>query len=160
MRNSVLKIFLCLAMTILSQGIMHSQIRIISQQKRDSVARAARTLSAAEGLSFDSLRVDFGTVRESDAPVMAKFRFVNTGRTSLTVRSLSTSCSCVKATLSRYVLKPGESAEITAEYDQKGHPGRHDRYIYMFMADRNDGPSRLAATVMLTGLVVENGEGR
>ncbi len=136
---------------------MHSQMRIISKEKRDSVIQSARKLTSIAELSFDSLSVDFGVAAESDSPITAKFHFVNKGSSKITISGVTTSCSCLTATLSRYNLSPGQSAEIIAKYDQTGHPGRHDRYVYLYVSDAKTGSSTLAATVMLTGVVIPQG---
>lgn len=148
---------LCLVMILSSQGIMRSQMRIIPKEKRDSVIQSTRKLFSIEGLAFDSLSVNFGLANENDAPIPVKYRFSNSGKSDINLSGISTSCSCLKATLSKRMLKPGESAEIVAEYNQKGHPGRHDRYIYLYCKDPKSGESSLSATLMLSGTVVSEG---
>ncbi len=137
---------------------MRSQMRIISSQVRDSLSQDMRKISSIGELVFDTMTINYGVVSEDDAPITRVFRFVNKGNYAITLKGITTSCSCLKASLSKYTIKPGESAEISTEYNQKGHPGRHDRYIYLYTADSKSGASKLAATVMMTGVVTPVGE--
>lgn len=154
MIRNILKMLLCLVVTVSSQGILHSQIRIIPQQYRDSLQNATRKLSSDPSFVFDSLTLNYGSVKENDARIKKVFHFVYKGKSVVTISGITTSCSCVTATASRMTLKPGESCDITAIYNQKGHPGRHDRYLYLYVSENGGRQSKMVATLLMTGVVV------
>lgn len=144
----------CLLMAFSASGL-HAQMRILPRSTVDSLARAysgPREWSIEEML-FDSLRVRKPATYEDAEPIKASFRFRNKSSESLVIKRLETSCSCVDAVMEQRVIAPGDYALIDVTYRQKGHPGVHDRYIFLYTEkDGEDSPCAILAlsTLVLT----------
>lgn len=140
------------AMAISASG--HAQMKILPREKVDSMVRAQQMPRSwsASFLHFDRLMHNAGKVSEKAKPIEAEFRFRNTGREALKIGRISTSCSCVKAEVSPSFIKPGQSATLRAVYNQKGHTGRHPRYISIHLAEPVD---TVIATVVIEAIVTE-----
>lgn len=134
---------------------MHGQMRIIPRSFVDSTAQAMHT--AMDGLEkkmqFDSTVIHLGTVNEDAGPVQATFRYRNISGSPIRILRLTTSCTCVRAVQDRDVLNPGAEGRITVTYDQKGHPGRHDRMISVF-TDLNGGKTPTVTLTLCTDVTV------
>lgn len=140
------------AMAISASG--HAQMKILPREKVDSMVRAQQMPRywSAGFLHFDRLVHNAGKVPEKAKPIEAVFRFSNTGREALKIGRISTSCSCVKAEVNTLFIKPGQSATLRAIYNQKGHTGRHPRYISIHLAEPVD---TVVATVVIDAEVIE-----
>lgn len=124
------------AFLFLLQPQAAAQMRILPRAKVDSLVKAAEgpRYWASSFLECDSLCFDAGEVAENGGPVKVEFRLRNTGREDLLLGRVETSCSCVRATVSPMFLKRDSTAVVRAEYDPKGHPGVHPRYISLYLA--------------------------
>lgn len=113
-----------------------AQMRILPRAKVDSLVKAAEgpRYWASSFLECDSLCYDAGVVSENGGPVRVEYRLRNTGREDLLLGRIETSCSCVRATVSPMFLRRDSTAVVRAEYDPKGHPGLHPRYISLYLA--------------------------
>ena len=151
MRRGLLLLFLILVMAVSSQAGLYAQIRIIPRNSIDSLSQA-RKVSSIDALCFDALSLDYGVVSESGPKVEKTFKFTNVSSSPVVISGVSSSCSCVVTRLERKTVLPAQTCSIDAVYNQKGHPGNHDRYIYLYVSD--NGHSTLAATLSLTGIVV------
>ncbi|MBQ0044678.1 MAG: DUF1573 domain-containing protein, partial [Bacteroidales bacterium] len=127
-----IRIIAIAVMLLLSQAA-GAQIRMLPRERVDSLAAARRTSWCDDRVVFDSLTIHTPQVHQKDAPIVAAFRFTNVGPAALTLDRVETSCSCVRAALSAQVVEPGEECVVDVVYLQRGHPGRHDRYIYVYL---------------------------
>lgn len=75
-------------------------------------------------------------VAEDDDPVVVTFRVSNISGRTIVLDGVHTSCSCVEAEVIPPRLKAGDSAEVRVTYRQKGHPGRHERTIWLSSKDK------------------------
>lgn len=73
-------------------------------------------------ISFDHTSHDFGKV-ESGPTYTTSFKFTNTGKENLYISAADASCGCTVPKWSRDPIKPGESGEISVEFDSKGRVG-------------------------------------
>lgn len=133
---------LCGQMRMLPRSVVDSLVTASSQPKEWCDGR----------LSFESLTVDAGEVPEDAAPVKASFRFRNAGSETLLFDKPQASCSCVSVSLSKTRLRPGAEAVIDVTYRQKGHPGVHDRHVFLYYKDDTSNP---AAALTLHSRVIE-----
>ncbi|MCQ2145127.1 MAG: DUF1573 domain-containing protein [Bacteroidales bacterium] len=127
-----IRIIFIAALLLLSHAVQ-AQIKMLPREKVDSLAAARRTEWCDDRVVFDSLTIHTPQVHQKDAPIVAAFRFRNVGPAALTLEKVETSCSCVRAALSAQVVEPGEECVVDVVYLQRGHPGRHDRYIYIYL---------------------------
>lgn len=124
---------------MLSAGISHAQMRMLPRAKVDSIMQAQESrMWCAPFLSFDSLKVDAGIVQECAEPIEALYRFKNCGTESLSFGRIESSCSCVTASLEPAFVRPDSIATVRVVYNQKNHPGRHPRYIALYLKEPVD----------------------
>jgi len=78
---------------------------------------------------------DFGEVQYGD---LAQYTFVvkNSGKKTLEINRLSTSCACTSAEIEKEVINPGEEVELSVKYDTGLMTGPHgmgdqERIIYI-----------------------------
>lgn len=80
-------------------------------------------------LTFDDKKVDVGEVYEKDSVAVFKFKFLNTGKGTLLVQDVKTSCGCLTAVWPKEQIEPGESGEVFVSYQTWNRPGPFDRDI-------------------------------
>ena len=73
-------------------------------------------------ISFEHTAHDFGRV-ESGPTYTATFKYKNTGKANLYISAAEASCGCTVPTWSKDAIKPGESGEISVNFDSKGRQG-------------------------------------
>jgi hypothetical protein len=79
----------------------------------------------------------FGTVREG-AVVQHVFKFTNTGKVPLLIRSATAQCGCTVPRRPVKPIAPGATGEITVSFDSKGRPGNQRKPV---MVVANTEPS-------------------
>jgi len=80
------------------------------------------TVAAQAQLKWDKPVQKFDRSPE-DREIEARYGFRNTGTTTITIKSLRSSCGCTTAKLEKKVYAPGESGEVTLNFrfgDRKG----------------------------------------
>jgi|694.fasta_scaffold45551_3 hypothetical protein len=78
---------------------------------------------------FDSLTANFGTIAIGET-FLHTFRFRNEGKAPLIIAQVNPSCGCtVPKDWPHDPVAPGESGEITVEFNSKGSPGKIDKSI-------------------------------
>lgn len=78
---------------------------------------------------FDSTTANFGTLAIGEKFVHT-FRFKNDGKAPLIISQVNPSCGCtVPKDWPHDPIAPGESGEITVEFNSKGSPGKIDKNI-------------------------------
>ncbi|MBR4995850.1 MAG: DUF1573 domain-containing protein [Alistipes sp.] len=108
-----------------------AQIKIIPQSVLDSVANP-KTVTGARMVVEGGDVVLFGCISEDSAAWRKVIVWRNGGDKPLTITSVRTSCSCLKAEAERKVVKGGEKATIAVAYYPKGHPGKVEQRIYIY----------------------------
>lgn len=80
-------------------------------------------------IKFDSLVVNFGTLAIGEKFVHT-YKFTNEGKAPLLISQVNPSCGCtVPKDWPHEPVAPGESGEITVEFNSKGSPGKIDKNI-------------------------------
>ncbi len=59
------------------------------------------------------------------------FKFKNTGKTTITISKIKSSCACLPSDLKKRIYKPGESGEIKAELTFGNRKGKLVKNIYV-----------------------------
>ena len=85
---------------------------------------------AAE-IQFNITEYDFGTVNEGEI-VEAKFMVTNSGKTDLVISNVQPSCGCTVPVWPRTPIKPGDSAEVLANFNTAGKPNRQAKTLTLF----------------------------
>lgn len=92
--------------------------------------------SADENVDPDKIAVfkpletefDFGLVNEGEK-VEHTFKFVNTGKVPLVVKSAKSTCGCTVPKKPKEPIKPGAEGEIAVTFDSNGRPGEIRKVI-------------------------------
>lgn len=101
-------------------------------------------------LSLERESICLADLSEDDAPAVRRVMMTNTGAFPVALTGVGTTCSCVRASVSRKFLAPGDTASVVITYNPKDQAGEIDRYVHVFIDGIDDTP---AATVHLTGTV-------
>lgn len=80
-------------------------------------------------ISFDSVTCNFGTIAIGEK-VNHTFRFKNTGKAPLLIAQVTPSCGCTTTKdWPQHPIMPGESGQISVEFNSRGFPGQIDKSI-------------------------------
>ncbi|TAN32523.1 DUF1573 domain-containing protein [Patescibacteria group bacterium] len=92
---------------------------------------APRPRAKIENPAFDFGEIVFGVMATHT------FKLFNNGNAPLEIKRVATSCSCTTAEVSKKMIEPGQSAEISVRYDTKAMGsgphgvGLQERIIYI-----------------------------
>lgn len=81
--------------------------------------------------SYDFGTIVFGTIAEYN------FKVKNSGKETLEIKRVATSCGCTTAKVSQIKINPGETADLSVKYDTAAMgegphgTGKQDRIIYI-----------------------------
>ncbi len=70
-------------------------------------------------IKFDKETIDIGDIVDGEVKVF-KFKFTNTGKTNLIIKSAQGSCGCTIPSPPKEPIAPGESSAISVEFDSAG----------------------------------------
>jgi len=96
---------------------------IITAKKRD-----VEISKGSAEIQFDITEYDFGTVNEGEI-VEAKFIVTNSGKTDLVISNVQPSCGCTVPVWPKTPIKPGDSAEVLANFNTAGKPNRQAKTL-------------------------------
>lgn len=122
---------------------------------RIAVAVIAWTLFAglARGaLVWSSTKIK-GTADAGQQSFAAVFTFKNTGDKPVRLNSIKTSCGCTTATAGKTVYAPGETGELKAKIDLRGHIGHLEKMITVTTDDAPHSPVTLTLDVTVPSIV-------
>lgn len=128
-----------------------AQLKIVPKDKLMSVASPRLSRDSAS-LQFETRRIVAEPLSEDDAPVVYRYPFRNVSSSTLKIRALRSTCTCVAATCDRMEIAPGEMAEISVRYNPKGHPGMFERKVFVYTQE-GQAPS----AVLSLAVTVETG---
>jgi hypothetical protein len=94
---------------------------------------SAQELANAPKGVFNSNIFDFGTIKEGERP---KYNFVltNQGKADLHIRSVRAACGCT-AVKHVSVIKPGQSTDLSVEFNSRGKKNRQNKSITVITND-------------------------
>lgn len=104
--------------------------------------------AAPPRLALAKSSFEFGQITEGEMPT-ATFAIKNTGKSPLLMRKLSAACSCITVTGFKS-LAPGESAEVTLQFNSRGRIGEFDKDAVLITND----PAEPSITLQISGTVV------
>lgn len=143
-----------LAVATMLCGVASAQLRLISQQKLDSVANP-RIVEGARMQFRGGEQVSFDTIGEDAGPWEQTVEWRNGGEQTLVVTRVTTSCSCLQATAAKGAVKSGASATLRLKYYPKGHPGKVEQRVFIYTNLSATTPS---AVVTLRGEVLPSAD--
>ena len=77
---------------------------------------------------FEETRFNFGTITEGDI-INHVYKFTNTGKVPLVINDARSSCGCTVPEWPKDPIEPGESGEISVNFDSKGKEGQQGKPI-------------------------------
>lgn len=99
---------------------------------------ASEEVSTGPQASVDRKLHDFGVIPQFGGTVDTDFTLTNTGEETLTIGTLTTSCSCTSATIAKQSLAPGESTAVTVVFDPDFHEEPVDVFKRTVFIPTND----------------------
>lgn len=115
---------------ILSFGIMlFAGMNVFGQELalNQPVTKEVKELNSSF-ISWENFVHDFGTI-EKGIPVSVKFEFINAGSSSISIRSVSSSCGCTVTDYTKTELAPGESGYVKATYNAAKEGAFHKKVV-------------------------------
>lgn len=122
-----------------------------SREKIDSLINPPLLKEGETILRFASIKKNIGTLSEDDAPCVTRFSFQNVSKSTVTIKRVATSCSCVTAQFNKETVLPGEEGVISLTYHPKNHPGTIDANAFVY-TDRSE-KSPIARLTLLGNVV-------
>lgn len=102
--------------------------------------------------AFDKKVHDFGKVTAKDGPLDCTFTLTNTGKDTLYILMVSSSCNCTSVKWTRKPVAPGEKASISATYDNKdANAGVFDKTLNVYTS-----AEKRPAVLHIRGVVRKN----
>jgi len=87
------------------------------------------TVPAEWDLAFLETTHDFGTIKESDGPVTAKFEFVNRSNQHVTIHEVNASCGCTVPDWTKKPVAPHAIGCINVTYNPKGRVSAFNKSV-------------------------------
>ncbi len=102
-----------------------------------NVVLPEQSKTSAPHLEFNQTQHNFGKVQEGKVYTHS-FQFSNTGKETLLIKDVKSSCGCAVASISSKELKPGETASLKVELDTSNRKGRMSRTLTVISNDPED----------------------
>ena len=109
-----------------------------------------KELAKQPKINFEEEEFDFESVQEGDSIVHA-FVFENTGKKTLNIRQVKSSCDCLSTSIDKEDIKSGESALLKVAFDTKGRRGPQVKRVTLFTND----PTAPAKDIIIKAYVKE-----
>lgn len=123
-----------------------------AQPTQPAVQQPAAPAGPTTEMSFAETTFDFGTIQEGEK-VSHTYKFTNTGKEPLILSNAKGSCGCTVPKWPREPIPPGETADITVEFNSKNKKGKRNQKVTI---TANTNPPQ--SFIYLTG-EVQGGEG-
>lgn len=92
--------------------------------------------------------------KPGDKEAVAKFRFVNAGKSAIKIFNVRTSCGCTTAALAKDQYAPGETGDIEARFEFGSHAGHQEKTIAVTTSDSPNQPTYLRLVVDIPQAVI------
>jgi hypothetical protein len=99
-------------------------------------------------ISFSEYEHDFGKVTEGEK-VACTFNFTNTGKGSLNITSVTTTCGCTVAKYDTKPISPGNNGSVEIVFDSSGKNGKQTKTITI-----HSNGSKPVVLLKITGEVI------
>jgi hypothetical protein len=110
------------------------------------------SFAVAQGLVWEKTEVEF-TPKPGDTEAKVEYRFVNQGKTPVTIRRIRSTCGCTTATLQQGdTYQPGEKGAIAVVFRFEGRTGMQVNTVFV----TTDEPDEPTTTLRLTGTLPWN----
>lgn len=96
-------------------------------------------------IKWERTEMNFGVIKEGEK-VPVKFKFTNSGNKPLYITSATPGCGCTVTDFPKKALAPGESGEITGEYNSSGNGGNVTKFITVVANTKPENMQKLSFT--------------
>jgi hypothetical protein len=98
-------------------------------------------LAKAPQLRLSRSSVEFGTISGSEST--RELVFTNTGKKDLNIKSLQGNCSCISASATKSVVKPGDSSSIRITFKPQDRKGTQQKAVTIYSNDPRNPVQRV-----------------
>lgn len=130
---------------------VQAQIKIVPREKLEATA-SPRLSENSAFLHFETTYIKADPMGEDDGIATFVYPFENKGQDTLNISRLVSTCSCASASLQGQVISPGQKSEIIVRYNPKGHPGRFERRVFVYI-----GTDTTPSAILRLAVDVERG---
>lgn len=114
-----------------------------------SVSESESTVSeSGPRIELDRTFYDFGVIPQYGGTIQETFTVKNSGKETLTIGDITTSCSCTSATISGTSIDPDDTAILTVVFDPDFHEEPRDAFKRTVFIPTND-PTTLEAEITI-----------
>ena len=132
MKNFLLPFILLLSVVFITSCNKESaSVKVKKENLETAKKRDVEISKGAAEIKFDITEYDFGTVNEGEI-VEAKYMVTNAGKTDLIISNVQASCGCTVPVWPKEPIKPGDSAEVLANFNTTGKPNRQAKTLTLF----------------------------
>ncbi|HEY9166963.1 MAG TPA: DUF1573 domain-containing protein [Candidatus Kryptonia bacterium] len=97
----------------------------------------------------DGTEINFGTIYNTSRLISKSVILKNTGKSTLVIKGVRTSCGCTVAKISDSLLARGRHTIIHVTFNPEGYLGKVSKFIHVFTTD----PLNPTITIRLTGTI-------
>lgn len=130
------------------ENVESQAVQPAAQPTAPQTAQPAVPAGPTTSISFNETTFDFGTVNEGEL-VSHTYAFTNTGNETLVLSDAKGSCGCTVPKWPREPIAPGQTAEITVEFNSKNKKGKRNQKVTL---TANTNPPQ--TFIYLTGEVI------
>jgi hypothetical protein len=102
----------------------------------------------APQLSLDTNTLDFGRIKPN-APSIREVQIRNNGKKELSLRAIQGNCTCITATPSKNVVRPGDSSIIKIAFDPQDRLGTQQKAVTIYSNDPRNPVQRITFTAYI-----------
>lgn len=84
-----------------------------------------------DDIVFNTKLIDFGKINSKDGKLNASYTFYNNGPVDLIIREIDVACGCTTPRAYKKRIAPGDSGEISAEFNPQGILGNVTKWIHV-----------------------------
>lgn len=128
-----------------------AQMIIVPREKLDAVNNPSLSENSTS-FRFETVTITAEPMNEDDGVQTFTYPFENVGKAVLNINKFVTTCNCATASCGKMSISPGETSEIVVRYNPKGHPGRFERKIFVYV-----NGEQAPAAVLKLAVEVERG---
>lgn len=95
---------------------------------------SAQQMNNAPKMDFEEEAFNFGTITKGEI-IKYVFKFKNTGKETLVIRKMNSTCGCTVSEPSAYTIPPGENGHINVTFNSTGKIGKQFQTITLITND-------------------------
>ena len=133
------------ALTLLVGLFLSPKVSLIQSGHADT----DKDQKASSQLVFETASFNFGKVQQGQE-IRRVFRFRNTGKQTLVITRVKSSCGCTFPSLKTKSYAPGKQGSLTVTFDSKGRVGRQHKTITV---ESND-PKKPRIILEISGVII------